>query len=547
MKKHPFIRLMVLAGFLGTTGCALGTGDTSLDDAESDGNAPSETVATAAQPLLDDAQAQAFGPDFGTPDFGSGSTALGTAMATGDLDGDGTDDLVVGVPLASDGALIGAGAVRIFSGQHHFGATFGGLSNSHVIQLHQPGAGNPETDDRFGSAVAVGDFDCDGHLDLAVGAPYDDQSLQGGGVLLDAGNVSIFYGPAFTSWQLFWQGSAGIPGLAEYGDHFGAVLAAGNFNGDTANGHACSDLAIGAPFEAVGPAWQAGSVTILYGRSTGLNTAGAPAPQLWHQNVGSVFGVAEDYDLFGSALATGDFNNDGKDDLAIGVPQERYPASTVNYVGLVQVLKGASGGLTDTGNYALELADFAGLSTQNAKMGSSLARGDFDDDGDDDLAVGTPSLSSGGVLRAGGVLIYRQSGGTLAAALRYDQDSAIIPGMAEHEDNCGSSLAAGDFNGDGQDDLANGCPNEIVTANGAAEGALNTVYFGFVSGAFAVTQAQLWHKNTAGIPDQCSSEDLFSSTLAAGDFNGDGRTDLSANAAPTSFQGGTVNVIYGAP
>lgn len=260
--------------------------------------------------------------------------------------------------------------------------------------------------------------------------------------------------------------------------------------------------------------------------------------------MGSLIGVAEGYDGFGTALVAGDFNHDGKDDLAIGVPDENFESAGADSAGLVQVLKGSSGGLTDTGNYALQLNDFAGVSLQTARMGFSLARGDFDHDGDDDLAVGAPFLAAGGAPEAGGVLVYRQISGSLTPALRYDQSSPNVTGTAESDDLCGFSLAAGDFDGDGQDDLSTGCPGETVTASGFAEGALVSVYFGIVSGAFTITQGQMWHKNSTGIPDQCSSSDYFTWSLTAGDFNGDGKADLAAGSIPTTA---TVNVIYGAP
>ncbi|MFT3772355.1 MAG: FG-GAP repeat protein [Minicystis sp.] len=530
MNRKHISRLAVLVGILGAFGCA-----------PEDGR---EDVGTAAQPLLGSANAQAFGSGFGTPDFGDGLTWFGTALASGDLDGDGTTDMVVGIPFAANG-----GAVDIFWGEKVSGTTPGGLANSRVTHLHQPGAGNPEAGDRFGSAVAVGDFNCDGHLDLAVGAPYDDFPTQSGGSIDAAGNVSILYGPDFTSsrWQLFWQGSAGIPGAPEAGDHFGLVLAVGNFNGDWANGHACDDLAIGTPDEGVGSASGAGAVTILYGRSTGLNTAGAPAPQLWHQDVGSVYGLAEEGDHFGQALAAGDFNGDGKDDLAIGAPFEAYDGVT-GEVGIVHVLKGASGGLTDTGNYALRPSDFSGVSLQTAHFGQALARGDFDGDGKADLAVGAPFLSVGGNSSAGAVFVYRQIGGALSSALRYDQETSGVPGTAEAGDLCGFTLAAGDFDGNGLDDLASGCPGEGVTASGTDEGALDVVHFKLVTGALGIVSSQMWHKNASGIPGVCASAEWFSMSLAAGDFNGDGKADLSAGAYPGSTGNtGTVNVFYGAP
>src|SRR5215217_7943591 len=79
------------------------------------------------------------------------------------------------------------------------------------------------------------------------------------------------------------------------------------------------DLAVGVPREGVGTADLAGAVNILAGSPTGLSGAGS---QQFVQGSGGVPDAAEPLDLFGNALAAGDFNNDGFIDLAIGVPGE---------------------------------------------------------------------------------------------------------------------------------------------------------------------------------------------------------------------------------
>jgi hypothetical protein len=86
----------------------------------------------------------------------------------------------------------------------------------------------------------------------------------------------------------------------------------GDFNGD-----GFDDLAVGAPLENVSGINAAGAVSIIYGSRRGLSASGN---QFWHENVSGVDGAAANDDRFGIALAAGDFNGDGFDDLAIGVP-----------------------------------------------------------------------------------------------------------------------------------------------------------------------------------------------------------------------------------
>src|SRR5207244_3597033 len=85
------------------------------------------------------------------------------------------------------------------------------------------------------------------------------------------------------------------------------------------NGDGYGDLGVGVPGEGVGTAAAAGAVNVLYGTASGLT---ADFSELWHQSRPSVADSVEADDHFGAAIATGDFDGDGYDDLAVGVPDE---------------------------------------------------------------------------------------------------------------------------------------------------------------------------------------------------------------------------------
>ena len=167
------------------------------------------------------------------------------------------------------------------------------------------------------------DFNNDGFDDLAIGVPNEDV-----GSIEDAGAVNVIYGSASglsstVKADQFWsQNTANVEEVAEATDHFGSALSTGDFNND-----GFADLAIGVINEDVGSLEDAGAVNVIYGSASGLSST-VKADQFWSQNTPNVEEVAETRDQFGSALSTGDFNNDGFDDLAIGVTTEdvgEYP------------------------------------------------------------------------------------------------------------------------------------------------------------------------------------------------------------------------------
>lgn len=258
---------------------------------------------------------------------------FGAALAAGDFNGDGIDDLAIGVP--NEQIAIGSafnGGVNVLYGSTS-GLTADG--NQFWSQSSNGIPGLPQRGDRFGSALAAGDFNGDGADDLSVGVPGEDFST---------GVVHILYGRrgaglTANGTQLWSQDTDGIKGTAEKFERFGAALAAADFDGD---GRA--DLAIGIPNEAVSGFAGAGAVQVLRGSSGGLTSF----DQLWNLNVSGVRGIATTDDHFGATLAWGDFNGDGRADLAIGIPGREN--GFVTDAGAVQALYGSSSLLTAEGN-----------------------------------------------------------------------------------------------------------------------------------------------------------------------------------------------------
>jgi hypothetical protein len=349
---------------------------------------------------------------------------FGAALASGDFNNDGFADLAVGAPFEDVGASrADAGAVSVL-----YGSTDGLTATDGQLFTQVGSAAEP--DDRFGFALAAGDFDNDGFADLAASAPFEDV----GASRADAGAVSVLYGSASrlaaSGGRLFTQ----VGGATEAGDRFGFAVAAGDFNN---NGFA--DLAAGAPLEDVGSTVDAGAVSEIPGSASGLTTTGGRI------HTERSFTGPQSGDQFGFALAAADFNGDDLADLAVGVPlEDETPASTFADIGAVGVFFGRStGGLFATFEDQHLQNDGGGLPEPGDRFGSAVAAGDFNSDGFADLAAGAPLEDVGSTVDAGAVsVLYGQIIGTNSEI--FTQDTSGVGGSAEPGDRFGAALVSGD-------------------------------------------------------------------------------------------------------
>jgi hypothetical protein len=219
--------------------------------------------------------------------------------AVGDFNADGYGVLTVGVPMedvhVADYHAIDAGSVNVIYGSAvvRLRADYNRLRNEYTLGT------NHEAADRFGAALASGDFDGDGYDDLAIGVPGEDFDALGGTVE-DVGSVRIVFGSVdrlvTSGIQILFQGLEGPENEAEENDRFGWALAAGDVDCD-----GYDDLVIGTPYEHIGDVADAGMVQVFYGGSFGIPQE--PRYDNLHQNKGSTAGTAEVEDRFGKAVA----------------------------------------------------------------------------------------------------------------------------------------------------------------------------------------------------------------------------------------------------
>ena len=352
-----------------------------------------------------------------------------------------------------------------------------------------------------------GDFNGDGYADLAIAAP----NANGG-----SGAVTVLYGSAS---GLTTSGSQyvtlGMPGLAgpshgAPGDGFGVALTTGDFNG---RGYA--DLAIGVPGR--------NGVLVLVGSQQGLQITASQ----WLPGRGL---------LSGSALASGDFNADGYDDLAVGAP-----FATVGGIagaGIVEVHYGSSAGLTSVAEGTAQRFNettpgMPGGTTAvvNDAFGASLVTGHFRGGRFAGLAIGIPNSGNVGAVD----VLYGSRAGLTVTGGQYLQG-------VNRSGSAGFALAAGDFKGNGFDDLAIASPNASVAFG---ESGVIEIHYGSSAGLGKVTPgtAQNFAELSPGMPGPppAADNDQLGYTMSAGDFNGDGIADLAAGVAGKS----SAIVLYG--
>ncbi|MET7637652.1 FG-GAP-like repeat-containing protein [Streptomyces sp. NPDC005438] len=320
----------------------------------------------------------------------SGGATDGRAMAGGDFDGDGQDDLAV-VPRGDghgvrilygpfrDGAPASSGTVgadRTRKPGQLVAGDVDGDGRDDLLALPDsatgasrlyPGSAKGLTDRATTLAPAttgtIADVDNDGHGDLVLGVPYGG-ATEGPD---DRGRLRVLYGAAdgvSDRSTLIDQNTPGIPGSAQQGDHFGFSLSSGDVNGD---GYA--DIAVGVPHKTLGgDRTGTGVVIVLKGGAEGLTGAGALA---FHQDTTEVPGTARAHDHFGHAVSLRDTDDDGRAELCVGAPGKDHRAA--RQAGAVWLLRGDPGGTSTEAVLSYGPADL-GFPEDGASLGRSLAR-----------------------------------------------------------------------------------------------------------------------------------------------------------------------------
>lgn len=306
------------------------------------------------------------------------------------------------------------------------------------------------------------------------------------------------------------------------------------------DGDGYADLAVSAEIWPDGDATVfPGVVFVLYGSATGLTSS---RMQRW---TAADFVAGDQDEVFGEALAVGDFDGDGFSDLAAGSAELPTANAVQGNSGRVRIVYGSAAGLARERSqlWSQDTPGIQGAAEDEDGFGSVLVAADFGRGEQDDLAVGVGGENG----RSGAVaVLYGSSTGLAVGGNRlWSQASPGVPGKRQRgraQEHFGLSLAAAHFAGGAYADLAVGVPGDRVGGREDA-GSVNVLY-GSAAGLTS-KGAQLWNQRAAGIKGTAEPGDTFGSSLAAGQFAGRRSADLAVGVSGENGYRGAVNVIYG--
>ena len=445
--------------------------------------------------------------------------AFASSLASGDVNGDGLDDIIAGANSADPNGRNSAGCLYIFFGNNNLPQqTELSAENADVIFW------GAESGDQLGKTVAVGNFNNDQYDDIIVSAPFADYNGREA-----AGKVYVIFGKSnfSTSYDLLQTTSydSAIYGEAA-NDFLGQSLDTGDINGDNFD-----DIIIGTP-KADEVIANCGKTYIIFGNN---NLNGAYDLNIPQSADLTIIGEAMN-DNAGTSLKTWNCNADIYDDIIIGAPNAD-PQNRPN-AGIIYLIKGKAVFSSAT----INLADSPEVTSRiwgdvtEANIGATLTGGDVNGDNKDDILFSDFAADGG----YGSVEILFGSN-TLPQTIDLASASANI-----HIENgnlggvLGEKIYAGNINNDNYDDIIIAAP-QANTQNGNDAGVVYLLYgkLNFPSTIDLDTE----------VPDKiyfgASANDRLGNSLTLLSFNDDEKKEICLGAEEGGNNKGIFYTVFG--